>query len=328
MKKFFIALTLVLCVFAMILFVKSGREIKVNESTDLQISKNEENCTDMLQKLSRLYEDFQSEKHKSQDAETDFYNSDYYNKFVEYLSSKDSTSESIENIGSKIGNLDLKGINSTFDFNGKTYNIRMICYNADYYVKNLTDSAMRNKNIYIQIYNNDEFYFYTLCQRENNYLNDFRAVEFNGKINIIVLGSSGAYYPGSAFIGCFMWDGENIYKSEMLNLSENDDLISFGENDGNVCYTENNSNCRINMLNWYNSFYYNTELKNKFAFYGREDFAYVVRYNDTDNEFTDLTYVTAEFNEENDIVLSSESFEQVKSNIKLVLENGKYVYGI
>ena len=71
-----------------------------------------------------------------------------------------------------------------------------------------------------------------------------------------------------------------------------------------------------------------SNFKNKFAFYGRKDFAYVVRYNDTDNEFTDLTYVTAEFNEENDIILSSESFEQVKSDIRLVLENGKYVYGI
>ena len=38
------------------------------------------------------------------------------------------------------------------------------------------------------------------------------------------------------------------------------------------------------MINWYNSFYYSSEITNKFVFYGRDDYAYVVRYNNTDNE--------------------------------------------
>ena len=58
--------------------------------------------------------------------------------------------------------------------------------------------------------------------------------------------------------------------------------------------------------------------------YGRDDYAYVVRYNNTDNEFTDLTFVTAEF-EGNNIVLSSESFDGVKTSVKLMFEDGKYI---
>ena len=183
---------------------------------------------------------------------------------------------------------------------------------------------MSNKNIYVQIYKDSEFYFYTLCQRENNYLNDFKVIEYNGNIYIVVLGSNGAYYPGSAFIASLIWNGEKIYKTELLNLSENDDILFFKENNSNVWYTEKNKSCHINDFNWYNSFYYSSEITNKFVFYGRDDYAYVVRYNNTDNEFTDLTFVTAEF-EENNIILSSESFEGLKTTIKLVFENGKYI---
>ena len=89
-------------------------------------------------------------------------------------------------------------------------------------------------------------------------------------------------------------------------------------------YTEKNISCHVNDFNWYNSFNYNSKIINKFAFYGRDDYAYVVRYNNTDNEFTDLTFVTAEF-EGNNIVLSSESFDGVKTSVKLMFEDGKYI---
>ena len=69
---------------------------------------------------------------------------------------------------------------------------------------------------------------------------------------------------------------------------------------------------------------YSNEIINKFVFYGRNDYAYVVKYNNTDNEFTDLTFVTAEF-EGNNIILSSESFDGVKTSVKLMFEDGKYI---
>ncbi len=335
MKKYIIVMALAVLVFLMLFTVYWHKNLITKESKSADTASNElkstesiKNEVDNLDNISKLYEDFQESKYKAQDAEDYFYNSDFYKEFVNYLSDKESINDDIAYIGSKIsykaGSIDLKGKTESFTFNGNKYNIRLICYTADYYVKNLTDSAMSNKNIYVQIYNDNEFYFYTLCQRENNYVNDFKVIEYNGNIYIVVLGSNGAYYPGSAFIGSLMWDGEKIHKDELLNLSENDDILFFKENNSDMWYTEKNKSCHVNDFNWYNSFNYSNEIINKFVFYGRDDYAYVVRYNNTDNEFTDLTFVTAEF-EGNNIILSSESFEGIKTSIKLVFENGKYI---
>lgn len=335
MKKYIFVVVLALLVFLMLFIInwhknQLTKEIKSvgTVSNEIKSPESFEIEVDTLDNIRKLYESFQESKYKAQDAEEYFYNSDFYKEFVNYLSDKESVNEDIAYIGSKIsynkGSIDLKGKTESFTFNGDKYNIRLICYTADYYVKNLTDSAMSNKNIYVQIYNNNEFYFYIICQREDNYVNDFKVIEYNGNIYIVILGSNGAYYPGSAFIGSLMWDGEKIYKVELLNLSENDDILFFRENNSDMWYTEKNISCHVNDFNWYNSFNYNSKIINKFAFYGRDDYAYVVRYNNTDNEFTDLTFVTAEF-EGNNIVLSSESFDGVKTSVKLMFEDGKYI---
>ncbi len=346
MKKYVVFIILSLLVFLMLFIIYWHKNLLTNETKSIGVISNElksaegiENGSDVLDNIKKLYEDFQESKHDAENAEDYFYSSDFYNEFINYLSERKSINKDLAYISSKISygtgykegykvgygasGIDLKGKTESFTFNGRKYNIRLICYTADYYVKNLTDSAMSNKNIYIQIYNDNEFYFYILCQRDNNYLNDFKVIEQNGNIYIIVLGSSGTYYPCSAFIGCLMWDGGKIHNAEMINLSESDDILFFREINGNMWYTEKNENCHVNVFNWYNSFYYSNEIINKFVFYGRNDFVYVVRYNNTDNEFTDLTFVTAEFEGYN-ILLLSESFDGIKTSIKLVFKNSEY----
>ena len=82
MKKYFIISFLAVLVFLTILLIYWNKYERTKSldivSNELTSSKSSEKDSDTLDNIRKLYEEFQNNKHISQDAESDFYNSEFY----------------------------------------------------------------------------------------------------------------------------------------------------------------------------------------------------------------------------------------------------------
>ena len=337
MKKFTVSVLFVFAV-AMAGFVFSG--LKTDSLTvtpknmeffaDTGKKDNKQEDKDKIAHINELYEKFQEEKYEFENPEDAFYDSEFYIEFVDYLSTGENTAFPVGELSYKLNGIDIMENEKEFVLNGKSYKIRITGYNADYffYTKSLVNSPVGNKNIYVQIYNDNEFYFAKVSERSNNYFSSFITAEGRDCVYIVISGINGANYPHSGFLGTLEWNGNSLKMADMLRLHDDENVAVFEEKNNNMCYTVKNGKYKKAEGGIFPSgcvFAYDDSIKDKFVFYGSEGFYNTVRYGNFNDQYANLMFADISLdNSEKKIYITSEDIEGGRYYMSIGYRNGVF----
>ncbi|PKM51395.1 MAG: hypothetical protein CVV02_07260 [Firmicutes bacterium HGW-Firmicutes-7] len=178
----------------------------------------EDSLKSKISELNLLWSNFNDEKNDDIDPTEDFHNSEYIKKFKNFLGERDSLAVSQNALKKLLGQYGLESIDKTIQIGEKEYNIRVIGYNVDFDVKAITDHVdIRNKWIFIQCWNEDEFYFRTLSDGGIHSVTDFIPLEINNMVHIILIGYSSPGYPKAPFLWGWCLGEDGICSSDLFN---------------------------------------------------------------------------------------------------------------
>ena len=163
--------------------------------------------------LEGLWLDFKKNMPQDRNAEEDFKSSDFITEFKKYLSTKDSTKLSEQEIKDMLGQTDIRFLSG--DVGG--YSIRLICYNADLYNKAVTDAPVKNKYTFLQVYNDDEFYFKTLYDGDYYYTADFILFESGNDIFITAVSEYCMQFPNLIEIKTWKLSNGSILEADIFD---------------------------------------------------------------------------------------------------------------
>ena len=167
--------------------------------------------------LAQAWEDFTHRKHNETDPTDSFYQSTFYLGLKEYLADPVSLQVPIKELAWRLGQNDLKSMEFPLEYKGKDYTMRVIGYGADFYVQGLTDLAMENKNIYVQMWNDKEFYFHVLYERSHYSLLDAMAVNDGDGLTLFVSGERCSRYPRTQYVSAFRLS-QNTFESVSFSM--------------------------------------------------------------------------------------------------------------
>lgn len=124
----------------------------------LRRKRKENRADERISALAQAWEDFTHRKHNETDPTDSFYQSTFYLGLKEYLADPVSLQVPIKELAWRLGQNDLKSMEFSAGVQRKRLHYAGHWYGADFYVQSLTDLAMENKNIYVQMWNDKEFY--------------------------------------------------------------------------------------------------------------------------------------------------------------------------
>ena len=212
--------------------------IKNNKDTPIYKKESYDNINLIKEKFHRLYADFEKEKYNYSDPTNVFYESEFYTELKNFFSCRESSNIYDWEIREITGQSDIKSHTMQMLFNGVKYNVKFIGYSADFYVQSLTDSPLKNKSIFYQVWNDDEFYFGTLSEKSQDYFENFGIFYYDNMPLCIICGISGGF-PGSGFLSGFIWNGEEFETFSAFRLKNSENLYIAGENKQPQCYNKN-----------------------------------------------------------------------------------------
>lgn len=139
---------------------------------------------DYILNLYNTWIDFKENINQNKNPENDFKNSEFIKTLKEYFSSRESLEVSIEELCFLINQRGFDYIEKNCTVNNKNYTVRVICYSANLDVQAVTDLPVKNKWVFVQIWNDEYFKGYTVSESGYNILNDFNINVVGDKINL------------------------------------------------------------------------------------------------------------------------------------------------
>jgi len=183
----------------------------------------DEKLKEKIAELQNLWKKFESSKRDDMNPTNDFHNSEYLSKLKELLSERDSINISISDLSYILWQNALVSFSETVSLDNNEYNIRVIAYTADFYTKVLTDICdVKNKWIFIQCWNDNEFYFSTLSDGNIHTAKGFIPIIDKGKLNIILSGYSCPGYPMPPFIWSWRLEDDGFQPCKLFEQDKND----------------------------------------------------------------------------------------------------------
>ncbi len=143
-----------------------------------------EKTKDYILNLYNTWIDFKENINQNKNPENDFKNSEFIKTLKEYFSSRESLEVSIEELCFLINQRGFDYIEKNCTVNNKNYTVRVICYSANLDVKAVTDLPVKNKWVFVQIWNDEYFKGYTVLEGGYKFLNDFQINVLENKINL------------------------------------------------------------------------------------------------------------------------------------------------
>ncbi|PKM93588.1 MAG: hypothetical protein CVU84_14550 [Firmicutes bacterium HGW-Firmicutes-1] len=270
----------------------------------------DESLKNKISELRILWSKFNDEKSDDIDPTEDFHNSEYITKFKNLLGLRESLEISQRTLALLLEQHGLESIDKKIVVGKKEYNIRVIGYNVDFDVKAITDIVdVRDKWIFVQCWNKEEYYFTTLSDGDINIVHDFIPLEINHKLHIILRGYSFAGYPHTPFLWAWHLEEDGFYPSDLLNFNsvETDEY----------CIYDN-----IDLANGYG--------KRKWTFYTNGSYLLAEKRSSTKGSESwpsDYLNIRCEIDEENRIFsfVSTDGEDKGESTIKLKLVNNLFV---
>lgn len=139
---------------------------------------------DYILNLYNTWIDFKENINQNKNPENDFKNSEFIKTLKEYFSSRESLEVSIEELCFLINQRGFDYIEKNCTVNNKNYTVRVICYSANLDVQAVTDLPVKNKWVFVQIWNDEYFKGYTVLEGGYKFLNDFQINVLEDKINL------------------------------------------------------------------------------------------------------------------------------------------------
>lgn len=215
--------------------VEDGTELLENETELL-----DESVKNDISHLRTLWKEFDEARQNDVDPTDNLKNSKYLSELKALLGKRESLEVSGGELGQLLKQSDYKAVDKMMTISSKAYHVRVIGYCVDFNEQVLTDMRnVKNKWIFVQCWNEDEFYFKTLSDGDVHYFTDFMPFELNNKLHIVVVGNAYPYgpYPGFAWTWCLEKDGfcqSSIFDNKAFENDEYvlDNNISFE----NSCY--------------------------------------------------------------------------------------------
>lgn len=139
---------------------------------------------DYILNLYNTWIDFKENINQNKNPENDFKNSEFIKTLKEYFSSRESLEVSIEELCFLINQRGFDYIEKNCTVNNKNYTVRVICYSANLDVQAVTDLPVKNKWVFVQIWNDEYFKGYIVSESGYKFLNDFQINVLENKINL------------------------------------------------------------------------------------------------------------------------------------------------
>ena len=184
----------------------------------------EENLRNEVISLRSLWKAFDEARDIGVDPTNHLKNSKYLLELKRFLSQRESLDLSAGKLGYLLDQSDYSAVDKTMTVGGKEFHIRVIGYNVNFYEQVLTDiPSVKNKWIFVQCWNEDEFYFKTLSDGDIMYFTDFMPLQINNKLYIIVAGNACAYGPYPSFIWAWGLEKGSFYPSDVFDSNPYED---------------------------------------------------------------------------------------------------------
>ena len=168
----------------------------------------------LIEQMGTLYElwvRFDSAKRNDIDPSGDFLRSDYLAGLKSFLASRDGLTVSINDLAHMLGQSSMKAMEKTIMYEGRDYHIRVIAYHPNYYVQAITDIAdTSDKWAFVQLWNEDAFYFTTLSDGDIHAVSDFAPMITEHKLGIVLMGKSWTSWPQPSFLWAWRFREETF----------------------------------------------------------------------------------------------------------------------
>lgn len=221
--------------------VKNHEDFELSESKLMDYPSLDESLKKSISELGMLWMKFNNEKLDYIDPAEDFRNSEYLKQLKEFLAKRESLKVSKYILPILLEQHGMESIDKTVRIGEKEYSIRMIGYTVDYYVKVTTDIVdIKNKWIFVQCWNDDEFYFTTLSDGDVHSVVDFIPLEINHSLCIVLKGEDYIAYPHPPFLWAWSLKEDRFYPCDLfqLNLGETDQYLIYDKTSFNNCHSE------------------------------------------------------------------------------------------
>lgn len=290
--------------------VKDYEEIELSNSKSIDFTSLDESLEKSIRELYMLWMKFNNGKMDHIDPTEDFSDSEYLKHLKEFLSKRESLKVSKYQLPILLEQQDMEFIDKTVKIGEKEYFIRIIGYTVDLYVKATTDIVdIKNKWIFVQCWNDDEFYFTTLSDGDVHSVVDFIPLDINDSLCIVLKGEDYIAYPHPPFLWAWTLTEDGFYPCDLFHLN-------LGETDQYLIYDKTNFSNNLSDGKW--------------LFYTDKSFLLVEKETaDIDSKIRPPEYlnVKCETDEETKaFTFTSLNWEGVEeSTIKVVLINNRYV---
>lgn len=176
----------------------------------------EDNIKDEIIKLSLLNNDFKSKIKEDLNPAEDFRNSEFISELKSFFNSKDSLEIEAQELNIAFPDNYFFSVTKKFAMDGKKYTIRVIGYWMNLDVRVLADSPIESNWIFVQCWNEEEFYFSTVSNGDVLYFNDFMPLEVEGKLNLVLSGYIFSYsHP--QFLSCWQLENNQFEPSPLFS---------------------------------------------------------------------------------------------------------------
>ncbi len=255
--------------------------------------------------LRSLWKVFDQTRQTDRDPTHDFKNSKYLLALKNFLSKRESVALSANELGYLLTQADYSGIDKTIRIDGRELHVRVISYNVDFYEQVMTDIPdIQNKWIFVQCWNEEEFYFKTLSDGDIQYFHDFIPMEINNMLYILMSGYALPYYPHPPFIWAWRLEDENFNPAPIFDNTpyENEDYILY-------------NHAVFDTFSYHTKWMLYTDGSYLFAEKGKKDTEGQIR----------LMHIQCTVDEENkDILFISTDLQGKETVIRLVLVNDQF----
>jgi hypothetical protein len=265
----------------------------------------DESLKTQLRELQRLWKEFDDNKNPDADPTQDLHNSGYIAALKVFLSQKESLEVSGFDLMWILGQYGYSATDKTIMLNGIEYTVRLISYNVDHYVRAITDFVWPlNKWIFLQCWNEDDFFFEVISDGDMHSAYEFYPVYVDGTPNIIIAGYSFPYYPQPPFLWAWRFDTDGFTQSNLFAFEpmETDNYYIYNSID------YDNNQCR-------------------FVWTFQTNGAFITAERDEDNDWPGLLSVVYDVINDGEafVFTSSNNFDAVEPDIRISFKEGRYI---
>lgn len=170
-------------------------------------------------RLKELWNQFQKEPELMIDPIETFKQSEYLEELSDFFEKRESLEITIADLGWILEQYGLEAFEKTIDIDEKQFNLRVINYAVDLPVTVKTGGVdLHNKWIFVQCWNEEEFYFSTISQGDIHVVYDFIPIVREDKLHIILIGQSSPSYPRIPFLWAWSLEKDGFRPSHLFDL--------------------------------------------------------------------------------------------------------------